>query len=133
MIKLYFFPFRFSARLLRIKLKLGTYYILTNYLGYSLFQSLFVFRIPMPPDSGRKKDGVPMVWSKSCRKWSEKSSPYALQWFDMKKLESFRNHTIALKCIQTTFFLIIFCNFYSTPYTILSLPVSSGIIYWYYT
>ena len=51
-------PFRFSARLLRIKLKLGTYYILTNYLGYSLFQSLFVFRIPMPPDSGRKKDGV---------------------------------------------------------------------------
>ena len=58
MIKLYFFSFRFSARLLRIKLKLGTYYILTNYLGYSLFQSLFVFKIPMPPDSGRKKDGV---------------------------------------------------------------------------
>ena len=53
-----FSPFRFSARLLRIKLKLGTYYILTNYLGYSLFQSLFVFKIPMPPDSGRKKDGV---------------------------------------------------------------------------
>ena len=76
----------------------------------------------------RQKKGWCMVWSKSCRKWSEKSSPYVLQWFDMKKLKIFRNHTIALKCIQTTFFLIIFCNFYSTPYTILSLPVSSGII-----
>ena len=58
LIKLYFFHFRFSARLLRIKLKLGTYCILTNYLGYSLVQSLFVFRIPMPPDPGREKDGV---------------------------------------------------------------------------
>ena len=51
----------------------------------------------------QKKDGV---WCevKAAENDQKKSSPYALQWFDMKKLKSFRNHTIALKCIQTTFF-----------------------------